>query len=123
MKKFKSGLLILIFFMLIIMPKKAYAQTAISGTYVLSSGGSFIEFDNNNFTITSPFFDTIQGTYTVSHDSIVFSQPLFGSNIWIITDKKILRDPNDDLWKKRNKPYVFISKKILEFKLSFNFIR
>ena len=73
MKSFKARLLILIFFMLIIMPKMAYAQTTISGTYALSSGGSlgggtFISFDDNNFTITSPFFDTIQGTYSISRD-------------------------------------------------------
>jgi len=96
------------------MTKKA--QTTVSGTYALSSGGSlgggtFISFDDNNFTITSPFFDTIQGTYSISRDSIVFSRSLFGSNTWVIVNKKKLKDPNDDLWRKRNKPYVFISKK------------
>ena len=103
--------------------ENTYVQPTISGTYSLSSGYCFIAFDDNNFTLTSPFFDTIRGTYSVSCNSIVFSQSLFGSNTWIIVDKKLLRDLNDDLWRKHNKLYTFILKKSIEFKLSFNFIR
>ena len=72
---------------------------ALSGSYYFNSG-LFMTFSDGAFTLTHAN-GTITGTFRLSGSSLILSQPLFGSDTWAILNEDTLRDPENDLWRRR----------------------
>ena len=75
------------------------APAELSGTYYYDEG-LYISFSRNTF-IRTMFGDTDSGTYSVSGNTVVFSQSMWGSDTWTIVDENTLSDPEGDLWRRR----------------------